>query len=216
MIFDCETSFEDKRRRMVLTQVQSRGVTNEAVLGALLKIPRHLFVPENIKDFAYQDNALPIEKNQTISQPYIVGLMTELARLKPDSKVLEIGTGSGYQTAVLAEIAKHVFSIEILPELSESARIRLETLKYSNICFKCANGYLGWSDESPFDSIIVTAASKTVPEELIKQLKTDGLMVIPLGDTCQYLYVLTKQQDGSFSRKEIIPVRFVPMTNNPD
>lgn len=206
-----ENEFEKERRDMVTNQIRGRGVSDEKVLQAMLKVKRHLFLPEGAKRHAYEDSALPIEKNQTISQPYIVALMTELACLKPEYKVLEIGTGSGYQAAVLAELVKKVYTIEIIPELAEQAKGRLKKLGYENIEIMAGDGYKGWPQEAPFDAIIVTAAAGEVPQELLKQLKPGGRLVIPIGDFYQELYCITKKEDGTFEQKNIIPVRFVPM-----
>ncbi|MFH0940778.1 MAG: protein-L-isoaspartate(D-aspartate) O-methyltransferase [Candidatus Omnitrophota bacterium] len=208
---DPENEFEKERRDMVTDQIRGRGVSDEKVLQAMLKVKRHLFLPEGAKRHAYEDSALPIEKNQTISQPYIVALMTELADLKPEYKVLEIGTGSGYQAAVLAELVSKVYTIEIIPELAQQAKERLKKLGYKNIEIMAGDGYKGWPQEAPFDAIIVTAAAQEIPLELVKQLKTGSRMVIPLGDIFQELYCITKQEDGTFEQRNIIPVRFVPM-----
>jgi protein-L-isoaspartate(D-aspartate) O-methyltransferase len=208
-----DQDYEDKRKKMVVNQIQARGITDDRVLNALLKVKRHLFVPERIKLYAYEDNALPIDNNQTISQPYIVALMTDLAKINPQDKVLEIGTGSGYQAAILAELAKEVYSIEIIKELADEARAMLSTLGYKNIEIRHGDGYLGWREAAPFDAIIVTAAAKKVPLELVRQLKPGGRMVIPLGDFFQDLYVVTKKEDGSIMQQHIIPVRFVPMVH---
>jgi len=208
---DPENKFEIERRGMVTNQIRGRNVSDEKVLQAMLKVKRHLFLPENVKRHAYEDSALPIEKNQTISQPYIVALMTELADLKPEYKILEIGTGSGYQAVILAQLVKKVYTIEIIPELAEQAKERLKELGYENIEILAGDGYKGYPQEAPFDAIIVTAAAPEIPQELIKQLKTGGRMVIPLGDIFQELYCVTKKEDGAFEQKNIIPVRFVPM-----
>ncbi|MEK7849898.1 MAG: protein-L-isoaspartate(D-aspartate) O-methyltransferase [Candidatus Omnitrophota bacterium] len=208
---DPENEFEKERRDMVTNQIRGRGVSDGKVLQAMLKVKRHLFLPEGARRHAYEDSALPIEKNQTISQPYIVALMTELAGLKPEYKVLEIGTGSGYQAAVLAELVKKVYTIEIIPELAEQAKERLKKLGYENIEIIVGDGYKGWPQEEPFDAIIVTAAAREVPQELLKQLKPGGRLVIPIGNFYQELYCITKKEDGTFEQKNIIPVRFVPM-----
>ncbi len=200
-----------ERRDMVDNQLRARGIKDERVLGAMLKVKRHLFVPENAKSYAYIDAALPIDNKQTISQPYIVALMTELAQIKPDDRVLEIGTGSGYQAAILAELADEVYSIEIIEELAHQATDRLAGLGYKNIRIKHGDGYKGWPEASPFDVILVTAAAKDIPEELLEELKPGGRMVIPLGDILQELYRITKNPDGSINKEHIIPVRFVPM-----
>ncbi len=206
---------DTQRKNMVETQIKARGIKDPRVLNALLKVKRHLFLPQEMAPYAYQDNPLPIGEGQTISQPYIVALMTELARLTPESKVLEIGTGSGYQAAILAEIAKEVYTIEIIERLANNSEKLLRDLGYRNIKAICADGYKGWPEFAPFDAILVTAAAPKIPMELIKQLKPGGRMVIPLGDFYQELYVLTKNVDGSFSQEQIIPVRFVPLVNKP-
>lgn len=206
-----EERFEAERCEMVEHQIKARGVKDPHVLHAMLSVRRHLFVPPDAQRYAYEDSAMPIGLNQTISQPYIVALMTELAGIGPSSCVLEIGTGTGYQAAVLAEIAEKVYSIEIIGELAENAEERLKKLGYKNIEIKHGDGYAGWPEKAPFDAIIVTAAAPAIPEELLKELRTGGRMVIPLGDIFQELYVLTKNKDGSFTKEHIIPVRFVPM-----
>jgi protein-L-isoaspartate(D-aspartate) O-methyltransferase len=210
---DDERLFDQQRNNMVTNQIEARGIKNKKILDVLLKVKRHLFVSPDIKSHAYEDSALPIDKNQTISQPYIVALMTELAQINPDGKVLEIGTGSGYQTAILAELAKNVFSMEIIGDLARQARARLSHLGYRNITIREGNGYAGWPEEAPFDAIIVTAAAKNVPAALVQQLKPGGRLVLPVGDIFQELFVITKNQNGSVDQKEIIPVRFVPMIN---
>lgn len=206
-----EERFESERRDMVENQIKSRGVSDARVLHAMLSVKRHLFVPDEARRYAYEDSAMPIGLNQTISQPYIVALMTELASISPSSRVLEIGTGTGYQAAVLAEIAEKVYSIEIIGELAENARKRLQKLGYKNIEIRHGDGYAGWPEQAPFDAIVVTAAAPEIPEELIHELKIGGRMIIPLGDIFQELYVLTKNKDGGFIKEHVIPVRFVPM-----
>ncbi|NOZ62962.1 MAG: protein-L-isoaspartate(D-aspartate) O-methyltransferase [Calditrichaeota bacterium] len=201
-----------RRLRMVKTQIQARGVKDTLVLNAMKKVPRHLFVPENLKEMAYWDRPLPIGEDQTISQPYIVAFMTEKLKLKGKEKVLEIGTGSGYQAAVLAEIAKEVYTIEIIPKLGEQARARLESLGYKNVRVKIGDGYRGWPEHAPFDAIIVTAAPDQIPQPLIQQLKRGGSMIIPVGDLSQNLFLITKDMDGTVHRKSVLPVIFVPMT----
>jgi protein-L-isoaspartate(D-aspartate) O-methyltransferase len=176
------TAFERDRARMVEEQVVRRGIADERVLGAMRRVPRHLFVDEALRDRAYGDRALPIGEEQTISQPYIVALMTSLLELTGTEKVLEIGTGSGYQTAVLAELARRVCSIERLPRLGQRARTVLEGLGYSNVWVRVGSGTLGWPDEAPFDRIIVTAGGPSVPPPLFEQLAPGGRMVLPLGD----------------------------------
>lgn len=202
--------FFSLRQQMVKEQIIARGIKDERVISACLKVPRHKFVPAELKGLAYQDSPLPIGYGQTISQPYIVALMTELAQIKPEDKVLEIGTGSGYQAAILAELAKEVYTIEILKPLAESSRIRLKKLGYKNIQVKWGDGYLGWKEFSPYDAIIVTAAPEKVPRPLVEQLKIEGRLVIPVGRFYQELKLITKTDIG-VEEKTIIPVRFVPM-----
>jgi protein-L-isoaspartate(D-aspartate) O-methyltransferase len=203
--------YERLRKRMVETQLLPRGIADKKVIAAMTKIPRHLFIPAEYRGNAYDDGPQSIGYNQTISQPYIVAIMTELLHIDSGSNVLEIGTGSGYQAAVLGEIAKAVYSIEIIPELSHKAALLLDSLKYKNIHVKAGDGYLGWPEEAPFDAIIVTAAAPKIPQPLIDQLKVGGKMVIPVGEYNQELYLLTKNEDGVV-KKAVIPVRFVPMT----
>jgi len=201
-----------QRRRMVEDQIRRRGVEAPEVLGAMSRVPRHLFVPEENRADAYADQALPIGAGQTISQPYIVGLMTSLLAIDKGSRVLEIGTGSGYQAAVLGELASEVYTIEILAPLADRARKSLADLGYANVHVRTGDGYRGWPDRAPFDAILVTAAPPTIPDPLIAQLKVGGHMVLPLGQGVQDLLVLTKRPDGGFDRRSVLPVRFVPMT----
>jgi protein-L-isoaspartate(D-aspartate) O-methyltransferase len=196
---------------MVDDQLRARGITDSIVLAAMLKVPRHLFVPSGIVNSAYEDTALPLTHGQTISQPFIVAYMTQALELKGGEKVLEIGTGSGYQAAVLAEIVKEVYTIEILPELAKRAEEVLTSLGYKNIHFRTGDGYLGWPEYAPFDAIIVTAAPDHVPQPLVDQLKRGGRMIIPLGRIDQKLLVIEKGDTG-ITRRSTIPVRFVPMT----
>lgn len=202
---------QEKRDLMVKTQIETRGVKDPLVLQAMRKVPRHLFVPGAYQDEAYADEPLPIGEGQTISQPYIVALMTELLGLKGSEKVLEVGTGSGYQAAVLAEIAKEVYSIEIICPLAERAESTLKESGYRNITIKCADGYQGWKEHSPFDGIIVTAAPDHIPQPLVDQLEIGGRLVIPVGDLFQELILVTKTEQG-IKKENVIPVRFVPMT----
>jgi len=204
--------FERLRHAMVEQQLRRRDITDARVLAAMEKVPRHLFVPIEMQSLAYADRALPIEHGQTISQPYIVALMTQWANVGPDSKVLEIGTGSGYQAAVLAEICSAVFSIEILEPLALTAQRRLSELGYSQVSIRCGDGYLGWPEEAPFDAILVTAAPDHVPQPLIDQLAVGGRLVIPLGRNVQQLTVFEKAADGTVQRFEVASVLFVPMT----
>lgn len=199
------------RRTMVNTQIIGRGVTDSLVLAAMVEVPRHLFVPPEYRSFAYIDQPLPIGEGQTISQPYIVALMTELLNMKGGEKVLEIGTGSGYQAAVLSEIADHVYSIEILEKLATSATRRLDSLGYRNVHVMCGDGYKGWPEKAPFEAIIVTAAPDHIPRPLKEQLEVGGRLVIPVGEVYQELMVITRTARG-YESKSVIPVRFVPMT----
>ena len=200
------------RNRMVDEQIVARGVKDQRVLAAMRKVPRHLFVPENLIPEAYDDTPLPIGHGQTISQPYIVALMTELLQLSGDEKVLEVGTGSGYQAAVLGELAKEVYTIEIVEPLARQAAERLRELGYTNVHVRHGDGYDGWPEQAPFDGIIVTAAPEQIPKPLLEQLKPGGRLVIPVGAWSQDLLVVTKSPDGKITRQVVIPVRFVPMT----
>ncbi len=200
-----------QREQMVEKQIRLRGIKDENVLAAMKSVPRHLFVPHSLANRAYEDNPLPIGFDQTISQPYVVAYMTETATLTRETKVLEIGTGSGYQAAILAEIASEVFSIEILPELATRSRNLLNNLGYRNLTIKSGDGYRGWPEEAPFDAIIVTAAPDHVPTALIEQLAVGGKLVIPVGRLQQEITIVTKTDDGT-STVQTLPVRFVPMT----
>ncbi len=201
-----------RRAKMVEAQIAARGVRDPRVLAAMRKVPRHLFVESTARGEAYEDRPVPIGNNQTISQPYIVALMTELLELPPHARVLEIGTGSGYQSAVLGEIAAEVYSIEILPDLASAAADKLKELGYANVEVRAGDGYRGWPEHAPFDGIIVTAAPERIPQPLIDQLAVGGRMVIPVGGFFQELKVFTKEKDGRITEKDMIPVRFVPMT----
>ena len=205
---------------MVRNQIEARGIHNPQLLGVMRKVERHLFVNSQYRNLAYKDGALPIDCDQTISQPYIVALMTDLLQLTATSKVLEIGTGCGYQTAVLAELAQDVYSVEIIPRLVKSAKARLKALNYRNIYLKTGDGYYGWQEHAPYDAVLVAAAPTDVPDRLTQQLKPGGRMVIPVGTSEQNLLLLRKGlQTDENSRQtlettEIIPVRFVPMTGD--
>lgn len=203
--------FVEKRKRMVENQIKARGVSDQRVLDAMSNVQRHLFVPENLQNRAYEDEPLPIGYGQTISQPYIVAYMTEQIDLDESEKVLEIGTGSGYQAAVLGEIAKQVYTIEIVPELAVRAAGILQELGYHNVSVRTGDGYLGWPEAAPFDAIIVTAAPAHIPQPLIDQLKIGGHMIIPVGEFSQDLILLERMEEG-IEQKRKIPVRFVPMT----
>ncbi|MCK4463366.1 MAG: protein-L-isoaspartate(D-aspartate) O-methyltransferase [Candidatus Omnitrophica bacterium] len=205
-----ENNFSSLRNSMVETQIAHRGISDQKVLDAIYKVKRHLFVPQPLKKLAYEDRPLPIGHGQTISQPYIVAFMTEAANLKKGDRVLEIGTGSGYQAAVLAEIVKEVYTIEIIKPLADTARQRLKDLGYKNIYVKHGDGYLGWPEFMPYDAIIVTAAPNEIPEKLVEQLKKGGRMIIPIGSFYQELYLIAKTEEG-ISKKKLLPVRFVPM-----
>ncbi len=202
--------FVDLRREMVDQQIRRRQVSSPSVLRAMEEVPRHRFVPEPQRGSAYVDAPVPIGDGQTISQPYVVALMTELLELDADSKVLEIGTGSGYQAAVLSRIASKVYSIEIREGLGESARNLLEDLGYDNVEVRIGDGYKGWPEAAPFDGIIVTAAPERIPQPLVDQLRIGGKMVIPVGRFLQELLVITRTEDGIRTR-EVTGVRFVPM-----
>jgi protein-L-isoaspartate(D-aspartate) O-methyltransferase len=211
-----QESFEQLRHTMVDQQLLLRGISDQRVLDALRKVPRHLFVPEEFRRMAYGDHPLPIGLGQTISQPYVVALMTELARVGKQHTVLEVGTGSGYQAAVLSLLAKRVYTIEYLAPLGEAARKRLAELGYDNVEVRIGDGYHGWPEHQPFDGILVTAASEEVPQALIDQLKPGGRLVIPVGPQAetQMLQVLEKDSKGKVSRKDTIPVRFVPLVKS--
>ena len=204
--------YQKLRELMVTQQIERRGVTSRAVLQAMRAVPRHHFVREEFLSEAYCDYPLPIGLNQTISQPYIVALMTEQLQIKPYHKVLEIGTGCGYQTAILAEIANEVYTVEIVPELLELAKKKLQQLNYSNIYSKSGDGLTAWKDEAPFDRIIVTAAPWRLPQELVKQLTIGGYMVIPVGSYPQVLYRIHRKSENKIDQHVLSHVAFVPMT----
>ncbi len=195
---------------MVRTQIRARGIENLAVLHAMENVPRHQFVDSSLAVYAYEDHPLPIGLNQTISQPYIVAFMTEAVAIDRYSKVLEIGTGSGYQAAMFGEIVKEVYTIELLKPLADQAQLLLEKLGYQNIHVKHGDGYQGWPEQAPFDAIIVTAAPPEIPNELVCQLKVGGRMVAPVGDFYQELILITKTE-ADVEQKSLLPVRFVPM-----
>jgi protein-L-isoaspartate(D-aspartate) O-methyltransferase len=199
-----------ERDRMVDTQLAGRDIKDKRVLDAMRRVPRHRFVPESRQAEAYDDAPLPIGEGQTISQPYIVAYMTQMIEPSPSDRVLEIGTGSGYQAAVLAELVKEVFTIELVPELAARAKAVLDELKYANIRTRVGDGYAGWPDAAPFDKIVVTAAPDQVPQTLVDQLGENGIMVVPVGRGDQIMTVLRRTKEGVV-RRETIPVRFVPM-----
>jgi len=202
-----------ERELMVREQIEARGVRNPEVLRAMRQVPRHLYMPETARGVAYRDHPVPIGYGQTISQPYIVGLMTELLDVKPSHRVLEIGTGSGYQAAVLAPLVKHVYTLEVVGELAKSARAALSAQGVENVSVRHGDGYQGWPEEAPFDRIILTAAPPEVPQALIDQLKPGGKLVAPVGSGVfgQELIVIDKDAKGKVRRRSTIPVRFVPM-----
>lgn len=205
--------FEQALKRMVADQIRARGIQNTRVLEAMSTVPRHEFVGEEYRSMAYEDRPLPTSRGQTISQPYIVALMTELADPKPEHRVLEIGTGSGYQAAVLAGLVRDVYTIELVPELARTAAERLNRLGYKNVHVRDGDGYLGWPEHAPFDSILVTAGATEIPRPLIEQLRPGGRMIIPVGDTSavQTLQIVERDEQGNVRVRNSIPVRFVPL-----
>ncbi len=209
---DNKDIFSLARERMVRDQIEARGIKDKRLLNVMRKIPRHLFVEEALRDQAYNDYPLPIGEGQTISQPYIVALMTEALELKGQEKVLEIGTGCGYQTAILAELAQSVFTIERVPTLMQRAKAILDSLGYFNVAYKTGNGTLGWPEVAPFQGIIVTAAAPEIPQPYVEQLEPGGKMVIPLGDKfSQVLYKIIKLPDGRIKKQYLCGCRFVPL-----
>jgi protein-L-isoaspartate(D-aspartate) O-methyltransferase len=205
-----------RREAMVRSQIAARGVTDPATLRAMGAVQRHRFVPENLLGDAYDDRPLPIGYGQTISQPYIVAAMTESIRPRPEHRVLEIGTGSGYQAAILAEIVRNVFTVEIIPELGGTARERLRNLGYRNAEVRIADGYDGWPEQAPFDAIVVTAATEYIPPSLLKQLKEGGRMIIPVGAPFfTQTLMLVEKRGGEITTRQLMPVRFVPFRRSP-
>jgi protein-L-isoaspartate(D-aspartate) O-methyltransferase len=207
-----EDEFTGQRENMVEVQIRARGINDDRVLTALRKVPRHLFVPAELQPFAYGDEPLPIGEGQTISQPYIVAYMTAALGLKGGEKVLEVGTGSGYQTAVLAEIVPEVFTVELVEGLSEKAQTILHRLGYANVSFRTGDGTYGWAEYAPFDAIMVTAAAEAVPKRLQEQLAPKGRMIIPVGVGFQELILISREKRG-FRKKKLLPVRFVPLVS---
>ncbi len=205
--------YSEKRQEMVETQIISRGITDAKTIDAMLAVPRHLFVPEDLRDQSYADYPLPIGYGQTISQPYVVALMTSSLELEGNERVLEIGTGSGYQAAVLAEITDSVFTVEIIPELAQRAEKTLHELGYTHVMVKNADGYFGWEEYQPYDAIMITAAVDHIPPPLIQQLKEGGRLILPLGNPLYYqTLTLVEKREGQLYTKHILDVRFVPMT----
>jgi len=205
-----DIEWEKARKKMVKEQIEKRGIREEKVLKAMEKVPRHLFVPESYRIHSYEDHPLPIGEEQTISQPFIVAYMTELLELDESCTVLEIGTGSGYQSAILAEIAKEVYTVELIESLSLKAQEVLSSLGYKNIKFLIGDGTYGWKEFSPYERIIVTAASPTIPPALIEQLSNNGILVIPVGTYSQEI-VRIRKRDEKIDEEILIPVRFVPL-----
>jgi len=201
---------------MVHEQIEERGIRDPRVLDAMRGTVRHLFVPDNLIEQAYTDHPLPIGHGATISQPYVVAFMTQLLDVRPTHRVLEIGTGSGYQAAILSQLADRVCSVEIVPDLGREASARLRDLGYSNVRVMIGDGYAGWPAEAPFDRIILTAAPLEIPRALLDQLKVGGKLVAPVGGREQFLHVVEKQAGGTLRRTVSIPVRFVPMTSRPN
>ena len=203
--------YQYMRDKMVSTQIKARGIRNREVLDAMMKVQRHLFVPDHYRDSAYSDYPLPIGHGQTISQPYIVAYMTEILNLQNDHRVLEIGTGSGYQAAILGELVKEVYTVEIIPELEKAAEKRLMELGYDNIRIRASDGYFGWKEHAPYDAIIVTAAADYIPPPLIDQLRNKGKMIIPVGSPFNVqTLMLVEKQGEEISTKSLMSVRFVP------
>ncbi len=207
------SDFQTQRRDMVEKQIRKRGIKDRVILDAFLKVPRHRFVPEELKDLAYNDHPLPIGEDQTISQPYIVAFMTEALNLSPRDKILEIGTGSGYQAAILGEICDSVFTIEIIASLGNRAKLLLEKLEYDNVKVKIGDGYKGWEEYAPFDAIIVTCAPTRVPHLLKMQLKEGGRMIIPVGSSYRQDLVLLRKINHQMVEESVLPVLFVPMVD---
>jgi len=207
---DVKDVYEPSRKKMVEEQIIARGISDSLVINAMLTVKRHFFVPANLMQLAYRDRPLPIGYGQTISQPYIVAIMTELLEVKKTHRILEVGTGSGYQAAILSLLADSVFTIEILEPLARSAKAKLKIFGYNNVAVKTGDGYKGWKEHAPFDGIIVTCAPDEIPPLLLEQLSIGGRMVIPVGSYYQELLLITKDSSG-LSEKSIVPVRFVPM-----
>jgi protein-L-isoaspartate(D-aspartate) O-methyltransferase len=210
---DDDPAAADARARMVVTQIAANGVRDAAVLAAMRAEPRHLYVPADLRGQAYHDRPLPIGHGQTISQPFIVALMSALVRPRPEDRALEVGTGSGYQAAILARLVRHVYSLEIVGALAEEARARLAALGHSNVSVRTADGYRGWEEEAPFDVIVSAAAPEEIPDALVAQLAPGGRMVVPVGrlDDVQHLMLVERQPSGEIATRAVAPVRFVPM-----
>ena len=210
-------TYRERRVQMVSEQITARGIEDQTVLRAMRSVHRHRFVPEALRDQAYTDRPLPIGRDQTISQPYIVAIMTEALDLRPHHRVYELGTGSGYQAAVLAEIVDEVYTVEIVSQLARRARRTLDELGYDDVHVRAGDGWAGWPDAAPFDRIIVTAAAPELPQTLLDQLRSGGKMILPLGPDGgrQELILVEKTEDGRIKTRELLPVRFVPVTRDP-
>jgi protein-L-isoaspartate(D-aspartate) O-methyltransferase len=213
LVLQAQDPYRAQRERMVHDQIESRGIKNAQVLRAMRETPRHLFVPPEARQFAYGDHPVPIGYGQTISQPYIVGFMTEVLDVRKEHRVLEIGTGSGYQAAILSPLAKEVHTLEIVPELAKSAAETLKRLGHANVFVREADGYRGWPEKAPFDRIILTAAPPELPQPLVDQLRPGGKLVAPVGSSVfgQEIIVVEKAADGKITKRSMLPVRFVPM-----
>ncbi|MCG8580942.1 MAG: protein-L-isoaspartate(D-aspartate) O-methyltransferase [Bacteroidales bacterium] len=207
-------NYTSMRANMVENQIISRGITHQATIAAMQKVPRHMYVPDEFQTFAYDDRPLPIGNNQTISQPYIVAYMTEQLNLKPSDKVLEIGTGSGYQAAILAEIVNKVFTIEIIKPLGQRAATTLKNEGYTNVFCRIGDGYHGWKEQQPFDAIIITASPPEVPEALFNQLSDKGQLIAPVEENGQQFLVLYTKSKNKIKSKRLLAVRFVPFTRD--
>jgi len=207
-----DDEFAGKRRRMVAQQIERRGIRDQRLLEAMRHVPRHLFVPERFQATAYEDSPVPLGFDQTVSQPYIVAFMLDALQLTGMEKVLEIGTGSGYQAALLSFLCHEIYSVEIIPELSARAAQLIKEWEYDSVHLRNGDGYVGWPEAAPFDRIILAAAPNHIPEMLIEQLASGGRMILPLGDKDQRLIILTKDAEGRIHRTESVGVKFVPMT----
>ena len=207
-----EAEYAAQREKMVEKQLERRHIHDARVLAAMRAVPRHCFVPEFFRDLAYADSPAPIGHEQTISQPYIVAYMLQQLRLTGEEKVLEVGAGSGYQSALLAQLCRKVYALEIIPALATQAEALLEALKISNVTIRCGDGYFGWPEAAPFDRIIIAAAPGHVPQNLVAQLRAGGRMILPLGVFDQRLLLMRKAADGKIFRRKLAPVKFVPMT----
>ncbi|MFO0821280.1 MAG: protein-L-isoaspartate(D-aspartate) O-methyltransferase [Pirellulales bacterium] len=206
-----ESNYANLRLEMVELQLRQRDIVDDRVLEVMSRVPRHEFVPPHLRDLAYGDFPLPLADGQTISQPYIVALMSQLARARPDARVLEIGVGSGYQTAVLAELCGEVFGLEIIPHLAQAAEERLRNLGYRNVMIRAGDGSLGWPEHAPYDVILVAASPPSIPQPLLEQLALGGRLVLPVGDVQQYLTVIHRTSSDDWERFVVTPVMFVPM-----